>query len=102
MGPGGLPGLQNRVGGRKAAGGFDSLPPPPMHIDPGDLLKYQHAMSRCSDSPATPIPSVVRDRGQRPRTAPRPVPTWTGPVSSTTNGLSRNTPSLYATPGGDP
>lgn len=29
MGPGGLPGLQNRVGGRKVAGGFDSLPPPP-------------------------------------------------------------------------
>src|SRR5262245_3220507 len=29
MGPGGLPGLQNRVDGRKVVGGFDSLPPPP-------------------------------------------------------------------------
>ncbi len=31
MGPGGLPGLQNRVDGRKVVGGFDSLPPPPTH-----------------------------------------------------------------------
>ncbi len=30
MGPGGPPGLQNRVGRRKSVGGFDSLPSPPV------------------------------------------------------------------------
>ena len=68
MGPGGLPGLQNRVDGRKLVGGFDSLPPPPTSknnistLDAMSLLSVRE-VRRQSKRHSEKSHAVIQDAG---------------------------------------